>query len=575
VVLRVFTDISSFTITWRSNMTLRSDEVTQGLERSGHRSLLKAVGLTDDEMNRPFIGVVNSWNEVIPGHIHLDKLAEAVKAGIRLAGGVPFEFNTIGICDGIAMGHAGMNYSLPSRELIADTIEVMIQAHRFDGMVMIPTCDKIVPGHLMAAGRLDIPTAVVTGGPMLPGFVDDEYKDLISVFEGVGQRQYNKISDEKLSIMEDYACCGAGSCSGLFTANTMACITEALGMSLPGCGTAHAVDARKFRLAKQTGVKIMELVNKEITPSQIVTKKALDNAIRVDMAIGGSTNTALHLPAIASEFKLDLSLNRFDEMSRTTPHLINLRPGGNLFLLDLEQAGGVPAVMHRMREMLSLDVMTVTGKTLGENLAGFRPVNPKTNAKLIKTLENPEHPEGGIAILKGNLAPEGSVVKQTAVHPDMMVHSGPARVFDGEEAAMQVIMDGKIAAGDVIIIRYEGPMGGPGMREMLSPTSAIAGMGLIDSVALITDGRFSGGTRGPCIGHVTPEAAHGGPIALVEEGDTIEIDIPNRLLNINVSPEHLEERRIRWHKPVSDIKHSYLTRYQRSVGNASRGSILE
>lgn len=556
-------------------MTLRSDDVTKGLERAPHRSLLKAMGMIDNEMDRPFIGVVNSWSELIPGHIHLDKLAGSVKAGIRLAGGVPFEFSTIGICDGIAMGHEGMKYSLPSRELIRDTIELMVQAHRFDGIVMIPTCDKIVPGHLMAAGRLDIPTAVVTGGPMLPGFVDDEKKDLISVFEAVGERQNNKITDEKLKALEDCSCSGAGSCAGLFTANTMACVTEALGMSITGCGTAHAVDAKKSRLAKETGMKIMELVDKGITARQIVTPEAIDNAIRVDMAIGGSTNTALHLPAIAHEFGIDLPLNRFDEMSRTTPHLTNLRPGGNHFLLDLERAGGVPAVMQRLGKMLSLNVPTVTGDTLAKNLESFIPVNPMTNASVIKTLDDPVHPEGGIAILKGNLAPEGSVIKQTAVHPDMMVHSGPARVFNSEEGSMHAIMDRQIKAGDVVVIRYEGPKGGPGMREMLSPTSAIAGMGLIDSVALITDGRFSGGTRGPCIGHVTPEAAQGGPIALVEEGDTIEIDIPNRLLNIKVEENVLDKRRSMWKNQVTVIKKSYLTRYQQYVGTASRGSILE
>jgi dihydroxy-acid dehydratase len=556
-------------------MTLRSDEVTKGLERAPHRSLLKAMGIIDNEMDRPFIGIVNSWSELIPGHIHLDKLAESVKAGIRLAGGVPFEFSTIGICDGIAMGHEGMKYSLPSRELIRDTIELMVQAHRFDGIVMIPTCDKIVPGHLMAAGRLDIPTAVVTGGPMLPGFVDDEQRDLISVFEGVGERQNNEITDEKLKALEDCSCSGAGSCAGLFTANTMACVTEALGMSLPGCGTTHAVDAKKFRMAKETGMKIMELVDKDITARQIVTPEAIDNAVRVDMAIGGSTNTALHLPAIAHEFGVDLPLDRFDEMSRTTPHLTNLRPGGNHFLLDLERAGGVPAVMQRLVDMLSLDALTVTGDTMAKNLEGFTPVNPRTNARVIKTLDDPVHPEGGIAILKGNLTPEGSVIKQTAVHPDMMVHSGPARVFDSEEESMHAIMDRQIKAGDVVVIRYEGPKGGPGMREMLSPTSAIAGMGLIDSVALITDGRFSGGTRGPCIGHVTPEAAQGGPIALVEEGDTIEIDIPNRLLNIKVPGNVMEERKARWKNPVTETKKSYLARYQRYVGTASRGSILD
>jgi dihydroxy-acid dehydratase len=558
----------------KNNMKLRSNDVTKGMERAPHRSLLKAVGVTDYEMDLPFIAVVNSWNEIIPGHIHLDKVAEAVKAGIRLAGGVPFEFSTIGICDGIAMGHEGMKYSLPSRELIEDSIEVMVQAHRFDGMVMVPCCDKIVPGHLMAAGRLDIPTAVVTGGPMLPGFVHDENKDLISVFEGVGERQNDRINDEELKELEDYSCHSAGSCSGLFTANTMACMTEALGMSLPGCATTHAIDAKKIRLAKETGMKIMQLVEKGITPGQIVTQSSIDNAVCVDMAIGGSTNSALHLPAIAREFGLDLPLDRFDEMSRITPHLVNLRPGGSQFLIDLDKAGGIPVVMQRLGDLVDQDVLTVSGNTLHENLSDITVVNPKTSASIIKTLSDPVHPEGGIAILKGSLAPDGSVIKQTAVHPDMMVHSGPARVFDSEEEAMHAIMDRKIKPGDVIVIRFEGPMGGPGMREMLSPTAAIAGMGLIESVALITDGRFSGGTRGPCIGHVTPEAAHGGPIAVIKEGDIIEIDIPNRSLNVKVTPEVLKERKDQWDKPVSNIKKGYLVRYQRSVGTASKGSVL-
>jgi dihydroxy-acid dehydratase len=451
----------------------------------------------------------------------------------------------------------------------------MVEAHRFDGMVLVPCCDKIVPGHLMAAGRLDIPSAVVTGGPMLPGFVHDENCDLISVFEGVGERQNDRINDEELKHLADHACCSAGSCAGLFTANTMACMTEALGMSLPGCATVHAVDARKIRLAKETGLKIMELVDKNITPRQIVTQASLDNAIRVDMAISGSTNSTLHLPAIAREFELYLPLDRFDEMSSNTPHLVNLRPGGNQFLIDLDKAGGIPVVMQRLGagNLLAQNVLTVTGRTLGENLSGYITINPKTSTDVIRTLDDPVHPEGGIAILKGSLAPEGSVIKQSAVHPDMMVHSGPARVFDSEEDSMHAIMDRKIKAGDVVVIRYEGPMGGPGMREMLSPTSAIAGMGLIESVALITDGRFSGGTRGPCIGHVTPEAARGGPIALVEEGDIIEIDIPNRFLNVKVAPEVLKERKQKWRKPDPDIKKGYLVRYQRSVGTA--GSVLE
>lgn len=553
---------------------MRSDNIKKGLERAPHRSLLKAVGLTDEEMSLPFIGVVNSWNEVIPGHIHLDKLAEAVKAGIRMAGGVPFEFNTIGICDGIAMGHTGMKNSLPSREIIADSIELMVEAHQFDGMVMIPTCDKIVPGHLMAAGRIDIPTIVVTGGPMLPGVVGDEPRDVISLFEAVGARQNNKISDQELKNLEDCSCCGAGSCAGLFTANTMACVTEALGLSLPGCATAHAVDAKKIRIAKHSGMKILELIEKMITARQIVTPESLDNAIRVDMAIGGSTNTALHLPAIALEYGLDLPLSRFDEISKVTPHLINLRPGGNRYLIDFERAGGVPAIQERLSSMLNLDTLTVTGKNLGDNLKGYIIINPLANKEIIASLGSPVHAEGGIAVLRGSLSPSGSVIKQTAVSQKMLKHQGPARVFDSEEHAMTAIMAKKIKSGDCLVIRYEGPKGGPGMREMLSPTAAIAGMGLIDSVALITDGRFSGGTRGPCIGHVSPEAAEGGPIALVKEGDTIVIDIPERILNLKISKEELEKRRKSWKPPAPKVTKGYLARYQKLVGSADKGAVI-
>ncbi|VVB51356.1 Dihydroxy-acid dehydratase [uncultured archaeon] len=554
---------------------MRSDNIKKGLERAPHRSLLKAVGLTDEEMSLPFIGVVNSWNEVIPGHIHLDKLAEAVKAGIRMAGGVPFEFNTIGVCDGIAMGHTGMKNSLPSREIIADSIEMMVEAHQFDGMVMIPTCDKIVPGHLMAAGRLDIPTIVVTGGPMMPGIVGDEPRDVISLFEAVGARQNNKISDQELKILEDCSCCGAGSCAGLFTANTMACVTEALGLSLPGCGTAHAVDAKKTRIAKQSGMKILELVKKGITARSIVTQESLDNAIRLDMAIGGSTNTALHLPAIALEYGLTLPLSRFDQISKETPHLINLRPGGNKFLIDFERAGGVPAIQERLRSKLYLDTLTVTGKNLDENLKEYVIINPRANKEIIASLDSPVHAEGGIAVLRGSLAPDGSVIKQTAVSQKMLKHSGPARVFDSEEQAMAAIMAKKIKPGDCLVIRYEGPKGGPGMREMLSPTAAIAGMGLIDSVALITDGRFSGGTRGPCIGHVSPEAAVAGPIALVREGDTIEIDIPGRMLNLKISKEEFEKRQTSWKPPAPKVTKGYLARYQKMVGSADKGAVIE
>lgn len=547
---------------------MRSDITKVGRERAPHRALFKATGLTDEEIARPFIGVVNSWNEFIPGHIHLDRLAQAVKAGIRSAGGVPFEFQTIGVCDGVAMGHKGMRYSLPSRELIEDSIEIMAEAHQLDGLVMIPTCDKIVPGHLMAAGRLNLPTIVLTGGPMMPGYACDKDLDLIDVFEGW------QAGGESLAVLEEAACPGAGSCAGLFTANTMACLTEALGLSVPGCATAHAVDARKVRIAKKSGMKIMELIRRGITARQIVTPEALDNAIRVDMAIGGSTNTVLHMPAIAAEFGLDLDLRKFDQLSRDTPHLVNLRPGGPHHMIDLDRAGGIPAVMSRLKPKLNLDVMTVTGRTLGDELAEFKPINPETNARVIATLESPVHPEGGIAILYGSLAPEGSVVKQTAVSKSMLKHTGPAVVYDSEEESMAGIMDGQVKAGNVVVIRYEGPKGGPGMRETLAPTSAIAGAGLSESVALITDGRFSGGTRGPCIGHVSPEAAVGGPIALVKPGDMISIDISARKLDLLVSAEEMERRRTQWKPPEPKIKTGVLARYRSSVTSASKGSVL-
>ncbi|WP_342305498.1 dihydroxy-acid dehydratase [Methanolobus sp. ZRKC5] len=552
---------------------MRSDKTKKGLERAPHRSLLKATGVTDSEMQKPFIAVVNSRNELIPGHINLDKVAEAVKAGIRSAGGVPFEFHTIGICDGIAMGHEGMKYSLPSREAIEDSIELVLQGHQLDGMVMITACDKITPGHLMAAGNLDIPAIVVTGGPMMPGFVDDEYRDLISVFEGVGECRAEKVSDEKLKLLEDCSCSGAGSCAGMYTANTMACMTEALGLSLPGCGTAHAADAKKIHLAKYSGERIVSMVHEGINSRSIVTMESFENAIMVDMAIGGSTNTTLHLPAIAHAFGLELSLDVFDRLSRTTPHIISLKPGGAHYMLDFERAGGVPAIMARLSSKLNLDEATVNGKTIGQNLDDFIMVNPKLNARIIGTLDAPIHEEGGIAILKGSLAPDGSVVKQAAVDPKMLKHSGPARVFDSEEAAMEAILAKNIVAGDVVVIRYEGPKGGPGMREMLSPTSAIAGMGLIDKVALITDGRFSGGTRGPCIGHISPEAQEGGPIGLVKEGDIIEIDIPGRILNLKVSEEVLEKRRETF-VPVEKKVTGYLARYRRFVSSASKGAII-
>ncbi|MDI9394147.1 MAG: dihydroxy-acid dehydratase [Euryarchaeota archaeon] len=553
---------------------MRSAIIKEGPERAANRSLLKATGVTDAEMKRPFIAVVNSWNDIVPGHIHLNKLAEAVKAGIRNAGGVPFEFHTIAVCDGIAMGHEGMKYSLPSREVIEDTIELMVKAHQFDGMVLIPSCDKIVPGHLMAAGRLNIPAIVVTGGPMLPGYVDDKYTDLISVFEGVGSYSAGKISEAELKRLENLSCAGAGSCAGMFTANTMACMTEALGMSLPGCATAHAIDAKKSRIAKESGERIVELVKKNITPRQIVTRDSFENAIMVDMAVGGSTNTTLHLPAIAHEFGLELPLEAFDELSRKTPHLISLRPSGPNFMLHFDRAGGVEAVMQRLASKLHLDQLTVNGKTIGENLNEFEIVNPKLNKEIIATLENPVHAEGGIAVLKGSLAPDGSVVKQAAVDPKMRVHTGPARVYDCEEDAMKSILAGDIKPGDVVVVRYEGPKGGPGMREMLAATAAIGGMGLLESVALVTDGRFSGGTRGPCIGHVSREASEGGPIGLVKDGDLIEINIPERALNLKVSEEELEKRRADFAPPKKEVT-GYLARYQRAVHSANTGGIVD
>ncbi len=553
---------------------MRSAIIKEGPERAANRSLLKATGVTDSEMKKPFIAVVNSWNDIVPGHIHLNKLAEAVKAGIRNAGGVPFEFHTIAVCDGIAMGHEGMKYSLPSREVIEDTIELMVKAHQFDGIVLIPTCDKIVPGHLMAAGRLNIPAIVVTGGPMLPGYVDDKYTDLISVFEGVGAYSAGKISEAELKRLENLSCAGAGSCAGMFTANTMACMTEALGLSLPGCATAHAVDAKKMRIAKESGERIVELVKKNITPRQIVTSKSFENAIMVDMAVGGSTNTTLHLPALAHEFGLELLLETFDELSRKTPHLISLRPGGPNFMLHFDRAGGVEAVMQRLASKLHLDQLTVNGKTIGENLEEFEIINPKLNKEIIATLEKPVHAEGGIAVLKGSLAPDGAVVKQAAVDLKMCVHTGPARVYDCEEDAMKSILAGDIKPGDIVVIRYEGPKGGPGMREMLAATAAIGGMGLLESVALITDGRFSGGTRGPCIGHVSPEASEGGPIGLVKDGDLIEINIPERALNLKISEEELEKRRAAFVPAKKEVT-GYLARYQRAVHSANTGGIVD
>jgi dihydroxy-acid dehydratase len=552
---------------------MRSDLMKKGIEKAPHRSLFKAMGYTQTELDRPLIGIANSANEIIPGHIDLDKIGEAVKAGIRLAGGTPIEFSTIGVCDGIAMNHQGMRYSLASRELIADSVEIMAMAHPFDGLVLIPNCDKIIPGMLMAAMRLNIPAIVVSGGPMLAGRAGGKPVDLVSVFEAVGAHKTGQITSDQLQELEDYACPGCGSCAGMFTANSMNCLTEALGMGLPGNGTIPAVSAARIRLAKVAGMKMMELVRQNLCPRDIATREAFENAIAVDMALGCSTNTVLHVPAIAHEAGIDLTLETFNRISARTPHLCSLRPSGAHFLEDLNAAGGVQAVMNELtaRNLIHLNPMTVTGKTVGENLKGF----PVLDRDVIRSLNQPYHEEGGIAILYGNLAPEGGVVKQSAVAPEMLRRTGRARVFESESEAATAILDGRIHAGDVVVIRYEGPKGGPGMQEMLTPTAALIGMGLGKDVALITDGRFSGGTHGAAIGHVSPEAAVGGPIALVEEGDEIAIDIPNKKLELRVDAAILEQRRQRWTPPSPRIKEGYLARYAHLVTSGSRGAILQ
>ncbi|MBW2596301.1 MAG: dihydroxy-acid dehydratase [Deltaproteobacteria bacterium] len=551
---------------------MRSDLMKKGLERAPHRSLYKAMGYTDEELARPMIGVVNSANEIIPGHIHLNTIAEAVKAGIRMAGGTPVTFPTIGVCDGIAMGHTGMKYSLASRELIADSIEVMATAHPFDGLVMVTNCDKIVPGMLMAALRLNIPTIVISGGPMMAGRFNGKSVDLISVFEGVGKVKSGAMTQEALDELEDCACPGCGSCAGMFTANSMNCVTEALGLGLPGNGTIPSVSAARVRLAKQAGMRVMDLVEKEIRPRDIVTLQALKNAIAVDMALGCSTNTVLHIPAVAHEAGITLDLNLFNDISGKTPNICHLSPSGPHHLEDLDEAGGVQGVMKEISKLgvIDLESLTVTGKTVGDNIE----TSAVRNREVIHAVEDPYSPQGGIAILKGNLAPDGAVVKQSAVSPDMMTNEGIARVFDSEENAMSAIMEGGIKPGDVVVIRYEGPKGGPGMREMLSPTSAIAGMGLDTSVALLTDGRFSGGTRGAAIGHISPEAAEGGPISLVREGDIITIDIPNKTIELKISDEEMGARR-KAHVPRPPaIGHGYLGRYAKMVTSASTGAIF-
>ena len=550
---------------------MRSDAIKVGVQRAPHRALLKALGITDMDMKKPFIGVVNSFTNVIPGHMHLDQIATAVKEGIYTAGGVPFEFNTIGICDGIAMGHNGMRYSLPSRELIADSVEVMVQAHRFDGIVLISTCDKITPGMLMAAARLNIPAIMVTGGPMLSGIYKGKKVGTDSMFEAIGKVSAGKMDEEELKCLEDVACPSCGSCNGLFTANTMACVTEALGMSLTGCATPLAVSSKRLRIAKATGERIVGLVNEELKPLDILSMKAFENAIMVDMALGGSTNTVLHVTAIANEAGIDLPLSLFDEISKRVPHICSMIPSGPYDMKDLDEAGGIPAVMKVLKDLLDLNSITVTGKNIEENIKNSYVLNPE----VIRSLDNPVHSEGGIAVLKGNLAPEGGVVKAAGISTNMMVHNGPAKVFDSEEEAMKAIIEQKICKGDVVVIRYEGPKGGPGMREMLSPTAAIAGMGLSESVALITDGRFSGATRGPCIGHVSPEAAVGGPIALLKENDVIEIDVPKRKLNVKLSEKELVKRKEAWTPREPNITKGYLVRYSQLVQSAHKGSILE
>jgi len=536
---------------------MRSDEIKQGMARAPHRALLKALGLTNKEIAKPFIGIANSYTTIVPGHIHLRTIAEAVKEGISNAGGTSFEFNTIAVCDGIAMGHEGMRYSLPSRELIADSVEIMVQAHRLDGVVLISNCDKVTPGMLMAAARLDIPAISITGGAMASGKLDGEKVGVNNVFEGMGRVFANKITSEELTRLEEVACPGCGSCNGLFTANTMACLTEALGMSLPYCATALAASAAKLRIAKETGEKIVGLVSSNVKPSQILTKEAFENAIAMDMALGGSTNSVLHLSAIAREAGITLPLSVFDEMSRRVPHLCNMVPSGPFDMEDLDLAGGLPALEKELKPFLHFDALTVTSKTVGENIKNAKVLN----ANVIHPLANPVHAGGGIAILTGNLAPKGAVVKTVAVSPKMLKHTGPARVFDSENEAVAAMIDRKIEPGDVLVIRYEGPKGGPGMPEMLVPTATIAGMGLSESVALITDGRFSGATRGPCVGHVAPEAAMGGPIAIIENGDEITVDISNRKLSVDLSEKEIEKRIAAWKPKKQKVTKGYLSRY--------------
>ena len=552
---------------------MNSEHVREGVQSAPHRSLFNALGYTKEEMRKPMIGVVCSYNEIVPGHINLDKIAEAVKMGIAEAGGMPVEFPAIAVCDGIAMGHTGMKYSLVTRDLIADSTECMARAHQFDGLVMIPNCDKNVPGLLMAGARVNIPTVFVSGGPMLAGKVRGEKRSLSSMFEAVGEYEAGKINMEELKLYEENVCPTCGSCSGMYTANSMNCLTEVIGMGLPGNGTIPAVYSARIRLAKMAGYAIMDMIEKNIRPRSIMTEAAFRNALTVDMALGCSTNTMLHLPAIAHECGIELKVENANEISAKTPNLCHLAPAGYAYMEDLNEAGGVYAVMKELskKNLLDLSGITVTGKTMEENIAHAR----NKDEEIIRPIDKPFMPIGGIAVLKGNLAPDTGVVKRSAVAPEMMVHEGPARVFDCEEDAIAAIKGGKINPGDVVVIRYEGPKGGPGMREMLNPTSAIVGMGLGSTVALITDGRFSGASRGAAIGHVSPEAAVGGPIALIEEGDIISIDIPNYSLNVKLSDEELEKRRKAWKPKKRTDLDGYLVRYRALVTSGNRGAILE
>jgi dihydroxy-acid dehydratase len=552
---------------------MRSDQMKKGVERIAHRSLFNALGLTEKEINQPMVGIVNAQNDIIPGHLHLDDIVEAVKAGVRMAGGTPFVFPAIGVCDGIAMGHEGMRYSLISREHIADSVEIMAMAHPFDALVFVPNCDKIVPGMIMAALRLNIPSIFVSGGPMMPGYYEGKKLTVTSAFEAVGAAGAKKMSDDQMKEIELYSCPGCGSCAGMFTANSMNCMTEVIGLGLPGNGTVPAVHAGRIRLAKEAGMKVMELLEKDIRPRDIVTPDSLHNALTADMALGCSTNTVLHLPAIAHEAGLKIDLKEINNISKATPHLVKLSPAGEDCLVDLWQAGGIPAVLKELDNhgLLKADCMTVTAKTQGENIKDAY-IKDKS---VIRSFEDPYSKDGGLAILWGNIAPDGAVVKKGAVLEEMMVHKGPAKVYNSEEECMAAIMGGKVVPGDVVVVRYEGPKGGPGMREMLTPTSAIAGMGLDSSVALITDGRFSGASRGASIGHISPEAAAGGLIGIIEDGDIISIDIPNNKLELLVDEKVIAERRSKFVPLEKPVPNGYLKRYRKMVTSANTGGVFE